>query len=591
MSDGSESDLEPIESYGLTPVTDGEHFEAWKAFWGEEIVVQERPMWKPWVDALKPPAGYAELTALARATGLKQDSTTLAFPPTTIVNTPWKSSLDRSRGLIVVNSELRRLCDRAVSLRNEKRCRDLVIEGQTGTGKTYLAYYILVQCLSSRQNVVAHLDGSVVLFCSEGVYSGKTLELNLFSLDDFNSAIGGEAWAISDVVEDGALHVPSAGVMYCIRIVSASSPSLEHYIHDKSPAVLVLDVPTVESLIMSATVRFDVKPTRPHLRRILENVHMFGRSFGTFASDNLIMRTDLADYITGLSPAHLFTLAHKASFGLHFQEVMRSGAGPDLFSLKRDIAAHEGFIPTIASRFVLSEVARLHGLAGLSGLRSMDVVQRELDGYQESGHWLREFIAHCLLSEGSVEHLARCQLEQIFPFGASKRRGALKISHICSKRTLEVTTGEFPSTLAPSSYYVIGPLVHSTFHAVVYAQPDSTSRIGRLASPHAASPEQRRKLRPRTEVSYALDQRIGRKRKPSADRRLVLFLQVTASSVHGLTDEGLDRLKRNMDADADAEYSFVFVTGKGRSLDLSMIPEVWAKRLLWYKVSVDIRDW
>ncbi|KZV64770.1 hypothetical protein PENSPDRAFT_656301 [Peniophora sp. CONT] len=527
---------------------------------------------------------------LARATGLQEGSAGFDLPPCPFIDTPWKTRLNNTKGSIMVSSELHRLSDRVVELR-EKGCNDLVIEGQHGTGKTYLAYYILIKCLSRRRNVFVYSNESVVLFSAKGVYSGFHFKLNLFALDDFETAVGGEAWAIVDIVGDDDFYGPSADVMYPVRIFPATSRPLERYVDDNLPAVMVLDSPTVQSVLLIATLHHDMKPTEAHLRRLLGNIHMFGPKFGAcLASDTPASQAALVDYISAMAPSQLSKMAKQSRFELCFAGIARSGGGPDILSLRCDIADHEGFLPTIASRFVLSEIARLHGYAGLSSLCSMDVVKRQPDGLRESRRWLHEFLIHYLLSDGSPESLRLFDLKQVFPFDASKRRGALKVAHLSLHREVEVLETGYPASFNCSAYHVVGNLSDPTYHAVVHAQLGTSSKSISPVVISTATVDQRQKLRPRANGVYTTTRgkRTSVKRKRQTDRRLVVFLQVVAASIPELTMDGLARLERAMESDTDAEYFFVFVTGKTEVLDLSTIPQPWANRLRWYQLAVDI---
>lgn len=152
MSNGLEETETQLRDYGLIRVTEGEHFDAWNAFWGVEIELQELPMWKQWTDgalgsaietlgltlgiAFIPKKRNAILIDAATAVGVLDCPGDAPFPPCTFLNTPWITSLPSTGGRIMVTDEYKRLEARVVECSRSKGHHDVVIAGQTGSGES-----------------------------------------------------------------------------------------------------------------------------------------------------------------------------------------------------------------------------------------------------------------------------------------------------------------------------------------------------------------------------------------------------------------------------------------------------------------------
>lgn len=336
-------------------------------------------------------------------------------------------------------------------------------------------------------------------------------------------------------------------------------------------------------------LQLHVEATRTCLQRLLTCLRIVGLNLRSSLSLNWsTLRTDLREYIASLNADALLELAKWARLSPYSVKIARTGDGPDIFLLRRDIMPYEGCLPVIASRHIINEIGALHGFTGLCALSGMEVVRRSPDGFLDTRTWLFEYLCHTMLSSGSSVYLPRLSLSQCFPAGACKRKGALKVAHLCAPRSMETFVSRSTPPFDPDVYHITEILVDGTLHAILHARPDNVmSTPVSSAALSAATADQRRKLRPRVRAADTMNDRPSKRRR-AADQRIVMFLQVIYRTSPQFTNDGLRKLEDIMHTDTDAEYHYVFVTAKDTALDLSAVPPQWPSRLKWYHLSVDI---
>ncbi|VDB88545.1 unnamed protein product [Peniophora sp. CBMAI 1063] len=570
MSDGPGGKEAQLGGYGLIRVVEGEHSDAWKAFWGVDIQLQEEAMWKQWSDALRPLKRNAPLVDLAKAT-------------------PWKVSLARTDGRIMVSDEYERLEARTADYTRGSGCDDSVIAGQSGSGRSYLSHFILAHALSRRQNIIFFTGKHVVLFCPLGAYSGEALNVDLSSCSDFCGIIEGRPVVLVDVDKERDTFGPPEMMFSSIRVYPPNSHHYERWIGSNGSNRLVLDPLPARSVVSAATLQCHIKATTQCLQQLMTCLRVAGINLRSSLSlDSSTLRSELREYISGLTTKSLAEFANRARLSRSQVKVARPGEGPDIVLLRREMTPAEACLPVIASRHILGEISTSHGFAGLSILKNMEAVRRTLDGFLDTRTWLFEHLCHALLSSESPEPLPGTTLSQCFPDGASKRKGALKMAHLCVSRTLETFDVRAMCPFDPEIYHIVETLADGTLHALLHARPHQASRKpGDRVAPAVAA-DQTRKLRPRVRTAEVVDDRLTKRRKLPADRRFIIFMQIICGTSPELTNDGLRQLEDIMLRDADAEYYYVFVTAKEAVLDLSIIPPHWINRLKWYHLSMDV---
>ncbi|VDB87365.1 unnamed protein product [Peniophora sp. CBMAI 1063] len=587
MANSVEAREATLKTLGFSRVNEGEHLDAWTIFWGADIELEEQPIWKQWLDALKPHRRNIALTDAAAAVGILGDPDFPDRASCTFLSTPWTSTLSRTKGRILVTEDYKRLESQALDYSRTTDCSNVVIAGQSGSGRTYLSYYILAHALSRRQNMVFFTGKSAVVFSPLGVFSSDRLDLDSVTLDDFNDAIDGHALALVDVAKDNYEFGPPSTLFFSIRVYPPSSRWYEQWIERYRPATTVLDALPALRILSAAALHVDIAATRTSLQQLLTCIRIAGLNLRFCLSlDPSTLRGDLRDYIASLSTVRLSEMAARARFSPHSTEIARQDDGPDIFLLRREIITFEACLPTIASRHILSEIGSFHGFPGLSALEDMEVVKRCPDGFSESKQWLFEHRCHMLLMSGTSDNPSRFTLSQCFPPGAPRRKGALKAAHICPSRNLNAFNPRTSSSFDTDVYHYIDILVDGTLHAIVHARPDVRSSRKITPASDSTLREQRRKLRPRDGDRASRAVGPTRRSRLTAARRFLIFLQIVFGSSPQFTDDGMERIDRIIQSDADAEYFFVFITAPDYVLDLSVIPLPWLNRVKWYQLSV-----
>ncbi|VDB88547.1 unnamed protein product [Peniophora sp. CBMAI 1063] len=221
----------------------------------------------------------------------------------------------------------------------------------------------------------------------------------------------------------------------------------------------------------------------------------------------------------------------------------------------------------------------------------MEAVQHPHDGFPESRRWLSEYLCHSVLAVGSPDWLSRLILKQVFPLGASKRKGALRLTHICTPRVMTIWNPIDLPPFDPAQYRVVEVLADGGLHALVHITPvvplSPITSVPR-ASRSSAVVERRHTLRSRKQGPVVEEkQRPGKKRKTVGERRFTVFIQVNVASSPCSTIDGAARLLELVVGDIESEYFFVFVTAKDEVLDPSTIPDFLLHRFKWYHLSID----
>ncbi|KZV64769.1 hypothetical protein PENSPDRAFT_757010, partial [Peniophora sp. CONT] len=581
-----------LQRYGLTRVTNGEHLDAWKTFWGAEIQLQEQPVWNQWHNALNTDSHNSPLVDLAMAVNVFSSSDNTALPSCTFLRTPWKSSLPRTGGRIMVTEDYERLDSECLKYSIMARCSDVVIAGQSGSGRTYLSHFILACSLSRRQSMIFFTGTRILVFSPLGVFSGESLDLNFVTYGYFQDTIGARPLALVDVADDSDYSGPVESMFFSIRVYPPSSRRYEQWIDRYGPAMLVLDALPAPLVVSAATLQLHIEATRACLQQLLVCLRIAGLNLRLVLSlDASVLRVSLRDHISRLSADLLSQLAQQARFSPYPVETARMEEnGSALFSLRRDMTTYEACLPVIASRHIVGEIGEIHGYAGLSALRSMEVVRHSPDGFLDTNIWIFEHLCHVMLSSGSPEHLPRLRLSRCFPLGAYKSKGALKMAHLCAPRSRRAFDLRSPSSFDTAGYHYIETLADGTVHAILHARRDNvSSQPDHLAQlDPAVSAQQRQKLRPRVHVAEAVHDRPSKRRKTLADRRIIIFMQVVCGICPQVTDDGLRRLENTMQSSPDSEYCFVFVTEKDTAPDLSSVSLSWLNRFKWYHLFANV---
>ncbi|VDB87366.1 unnamed protein product [Peniophora sp. CBMAI 1063] len=396
--------------FGLARVTEGEHTDAWKDLWGEEVRLQEQPVWKEWSDALKPHKRNASITDLALATGVLESSHD-ELSSCRFLDTPWRDALTATYGRILVTADYQRLQSSIVDLSQTAGRDDVVVGGQSGSGRTYLAYYLLALALARQQNVVFFAGSRVVVFSSLGVFDAPTFNVPLPSLAYFERAVGGECIALVDVTQDSDICPSEKNVLHHMHMSIRKFNSIR-----RLGAGLSFNISRFRCLLSSlhyfsarATLQLRIKPAKQCLLQLLKCLAIAGPNLRACLSlDAHALRASLERSILSVSPHTLLDLAETASFApAYLIDVARATSIIGLFSYRKvPEKGWEGILPAIASRPVIGYVSEMHGLSGLSALRSMQAAQDPPDGFVQTREWLFEHICHSILMDGTSKNVS-----------------------------------------------------------------------------------------------------------------------------------------------------------------------------------------
>lgn len=298
---------------------------------------------------------------------------------------------------------------------------------------------MLAYALARRKSVIFTED-RIFTFISLGVFSAEKLNLVFLAQEpEIDVAFGDTALVLIDCAKESDTFGLLDDMFFSIRICPLGSQVCEHWIWRGRSEMLVLDAMPLRFIIAassltnypSATLQLCVAPTRQRLQQLLTCLLRAGPNTRfCYSLDESALSVPLREYLVSLSPPKLLEFAAKAHIRTSRACVARADSGPDLFLFRRDLVGFEDLCPIIATRWVMSEIYRLHVISGVTALRSMEVVRCHRDSLLQSRAWIFEHLCHALLLQETSKNLSRLALSQCFPFGASRRKGALKISHL-----------------------------------------------------------------------------------------------------------------------------------------------------------------
>ncbi|KZV66194.1 hypothetical protein PENSPDRAFT_689224 [Peniophora sp. CONT] len=614
---------------GWTQVHSGSHYTAWGLFWGKEIKRVVRQPWKAWTKPLEshpdPGSEDDKLLRLARAVlGSDDPDSKLTLPDCEFLETPWVDELSATRGRIMITKECVRIDDFLTDI-SEPQTRCAIIEGQRGTGKTYLSFYLLATYLTRGRPVLFSPSADVfLLFCHLGVFcchdasrlrsDGMPLRLKKAVIPEYTPLI-------FDTSPDQG-EPSHAIVMGYLRLIQLCRPDEKHFLVWKSkssPTSQAIEASPASELVACALIQTEVPRGKPDIAGLLETINKLGPFARVCYSVGAAKATSfeaLHAYIASMSSSDLSQLAERTKYASrNHPRLLLSGLDCDIFVLRRfEENGAECLLPTLSSRHITGQLREHLGFASLYDLRDMLVVRKPPDGMLDTRLWLFEHLSHDLLSNGLIgeeEEDSRAHYwSQVFPPKAKRTKGALSLQHLSRPRTIHLYEEELPSPLDVESYYIAHVLPNSGFHALVHAVPfprkrqaasqdlghrPVTRRLAEVQARHSAATHvsaRRRSSRSVAATATAApeprDERSPKKPRLKHERRFVVFAQMEPHGILRLTEEDIRRLCATMASDPVAEYFFVLVTLLDVDCDFSAVPSSLVNRLKWYHLQIDL---
>ncbi|VDC06162.1 unnamed protein product [Peniophora sp. CBMAI 1063] len=593
----------------------GSYHAAWHKFWGKDLDLTVLPPWKAWDNALTGPSesSTAEGSLHELAQIVFGDETPVALPPCTYLDSPWVDILPATKGRIMVAEGYNHIYGRIKDFHNDTRSPGVIVEGQSGIGKTYLSLYLLVLHLSSERPVLYSPHARhYVFFHAGGVLESDKLELSWFNNRIFRQALPKRTWIILDVRADESepLHAATAGHLYPVMLCRPEEKYFYSWKMKKLPSMLLLDLPSPATVLAGALIQVGMRNRKEHLVRLLSVIRDFGpcsRLCYLGTTRHLDLHASLRTYVSELSPTRMQRFPVLAVRGYDFPDLLRSDDGPDIFALRRDYhdVSTEEFIPVFASRYVMSELQRQSAFTDLYNLREMEVVREPPDDMEHSRLWLFEYLCHALLSEGGKPDATFAKLTPCFAEIGDK----LLLEHVFRPRSIHTLETDPPRGASPEAYFVVRDLRDATFHSISFLTPYSkralpvvgpqTDRaLTRGLARQLASSTQtqgsaptrvtRSTRRAREPIPEALARPSIRRPRLKAERRFVVVYQMLLDRRPTLTTLGLEYLDSIRNTDSYAQYFFVFVTIRGQGLDLDSFTEALIARFKWYHLEVDL---
>ncbi|KZV64082.1 hypothetical protein PENSPDRAFT_691072 [Peniophora sp. CONT] len=601
---------------GWHKLVDGPFSDAWHQYWGKDLEITTVSPWKTWDNAVakQPEINSASGSIRQLAQTVLEDERDITLAPCTFIQTPWLEELPDTKGRIMIAEGYNHLygCIMDLHVGGDSESIGVIVEGQSGIGKTYLSLYLLILCLSTERIVVySPHAGFFVFFHAGGVWQSDRLPdwMN----GDTREALPDRTWIILDTrAEDNEPMVRATeGHLYPIQLCRPE----EKYLHWKqkgNPDILVLELPSPSTVLAGALIQNKMRNRKEDLARLLTSIRDFGPSSRYCylgATRQLNLYTSLRAYISGLSSANAQRYPSLASWSDYFpRHCLRQDNGPDVFAIQhgyRDVSEKDMLL-VIASRHVMNELRQRFSFVDLYKFREMAVIRKPPDDMEQTRFWLFEHLCHSLFSEGGNCASGHVKLSPCF---AHETNDELLLEHVFRARPVQLLEADTPPEAQAESYFVVRGLWDTTFHSLSYLVP-YTKRRRAAHEPkldRAITRGQAKRLAAAAQTPTPTPARVTRSRKrvrePSspgpvqppakrprlkADKRFVVVYQMLLGARPVLSKHGLERLERLKVTDPFAQYFFVFVTSMGQELDLRFISEALMGCFKWYHLQVDL---
>ncbi|VDB83999.1 unnamed protein product [Peniophora sp. CBMAI 1063] len=607
-----DSVVQTLLDSGWIQETSGSHHLAWKQFWGRPLKPAIRQPWESWVAPIKsrpePDSDDAEAWRLARAVlGEEDDVEGIPLPDCRYLKTPWVDELKQTQGRIMITRQCERF-DGVLNDFTQSYDSGILIEGQRGVGKTYLAWYLLAAQLSQCRTIIFALSSDAyLLFGSIGVFRCHgSLKLRSDSMpSSIREIILPE---FTQVIYDTNPHPRqppyeiSTGYYSLVQLCRPDPRYFHAWERNLSPTILMLDALTPPDIVAGAYIQTGYPNRKEGFVGLLQSIHDFGsfsRACFTVGTDRETLYTALDERLSALSSDDVEHLAQRASVaGLNHSGLLCPENDCDIFLLRRDEKDGVEYLrPTLASRYVVGKMRERFSFLDLYSFRDMRVIRKPPDGLLGSRLWLFEHLSHALLSSGSLgggtESSRPYVWEQVFPPHAKRTKGALALEHFSRSQVLHIIDDELSISLEPGTYNIRRVVSDLAFHAATYVVPYPRKRTKAQSPGIEHRPITRASLKDSgTASTAAIDQtrrptRSSRTRDkavratvPStgpppkktrlkAERRFAVFMQMNPHGVLSLRDEEILRLDAFMARDTTVEYFFVLVSLLGLDCDLT----------------------
>ncbi|KZV64083.1 hypothetical protein PENSPDRAFT_738461 [Peniophora sp. CONT] len=601
---------------GWRKLTEGPYSDAWHQYWGKDLELSVTHPCKAWNNALvkRPRASSTDGSIQDLARIILGDESDVVLPSCTFLQTPWADELLETRGRIMIAEGYNHVYGQINDLHTEHESPGVIVEGQSGIGKTYLALYLLVLRLSTAQPVLYSPHASLfIFFHADGVLESDGLEESWFMNGDFQEALPERSWIILDtrVDEGGPTHAATAGHLFPVRICRPEEKYFSNWRTKERPDMLVLDLPSPSVVLAGALIQDKMRSRKEDLARLLSSIRDFGpctRYCYLGATRQLDLHMSLRAYIAGLSSVNAKRYPVLAARGYNLSDCLRSDDGPDIFALRRDYRdiSTQVMLPVIASRFVMGELREHFAFSDLYNFREMTVIRKPPDDMEHTRLWLFEHLCHALFSEGDKHDAGFADLSPCFPGNAGDK---LLLEHVFRAQTIQFLDTDLPSETKPESYLVVRDLSDTTFHSLLRFAPYSKrKRVPVEPEPDRAVTRGLAKqmvaaVRMPTPMTARVTRSTKRTAEPAspgpvwppakrprvkAEKRFVVVYQMLLDAKPVLSRLGLERLERMRSMDPYAQYFFVFVTLLGEDLDLESIPEALIGRFRYYHLQLNL---
>ncbi|KZV69035.1 hypothetical protein PENSPDRAFT_753691 [Peniophora sp. CONT] len=617
-----------LDEQGWVRQADGPYFEAWRLFWGNDYELCDVPPHKAWTKALERTSQFGSsdwrLQTMAQLL-LNPEGEDVTLRSCAYIDTPWTEELPHTRGKIVVREDYERIAHQLM-VNPDNRHRDgMIVQGQAGVGKTYLAHYLLIRQLSEQKLVIFSPHEDVfLLFHESGVYVADDLERDDNGYPALRAIAPTKTWIIWDTPPDQEEPAHSATDPFFF-LVQVCQPLIRyyHYWHNRFAVdYLAVDAPSAPSLLAESLVQKDIRPRKDDLARVLEHLHAFGARPALCFRRLVGMKSkiiSLEDYLDHLDAETVDLISRLASADWQFPGCIRLLSDePDILILRCNLGASpEALVAVLPSRYIANKLRQHLSFESLRSLTNMGIIQSPADGLSGSRYWLFEQLCHAILSTGDPDllnhHILR--LAPCHPLDSAAKAGSLRQSHFSHSRTIQSFEAN-PPPFDPAIYCVPHLLPDAAFHAIMYSLPFASRRdpaqqdnahrpVTRQAAKRAAAASalsgaagrpttparmtrSTKRARQSSEADDARSPSPLKKPKLKSEKRAVVFLQMMLHAAPDLPESGLERIRHIMDIDPFAEYSMVFVTLKDEEVDLSAIPAPWTDKLKWYQLEIDL---
>ncbi len=223
-----------------------------------------------------------------------------ALAENTVIHLPAFSDLRIlafSRSLLLVRKDYIYIFERLQRFCQTPRCykRGIVLDGNSGIGKSVFLFYALIRCLQESRDVIFHFCNRTLMFSKDGV---QKIDLNDFPYYSFCSPI----WCLIDSYEGGRPPEPlvDAYAMFPIVASSRSDEPYSSWVTSRCASRLVMDPWSDQEIAIGCASRslspysisdiltgqnFSVvtKPRSPSINRFCHKLLTFaGLSYRTF---------------------------------------------------------------------------------------------------------------------------------------------------------------------------------------------------------------------------------------------------------------------------------------------------------------------